>query len=679
METDLCAEQVVNVTTEQLAKIMRDRREPPMSTPNRDELAHFLKVFAADAPTPCVVELRALQVPQKYGKAATECGFFEIGKPDPLKAAVSNWLKRGAHEQPEGVYATLNPVNPALLARAENRVKTHAGKPISCTDKDVVHRRWLLIDVDPVRPSGVSATAEEKAAAQPIIEGVRNDLRKRGWPDPMLIDSGNGYHAWYRIDLPADDGGIVERTLKALAAVHDTPTVKLDTSVFNAGRIVKLPGTWSRKGDSTRDRPHRLARVLTGPDAMQVVPRSLLESLASEAPKPAPRTKPPVQGRMNESRLLVGKWLDARGVSYTVKDRQGTRGQDIYILSECPFNPDHRGQDVAIMQETDGTPAFHCFHASCSGRTIKDVFAKLGKPDPDHYEPPLMTPRATKPTAPVAATPRQQAPQAPPPAADDAPRQGWEVIRDHFQRTYAPVFRIGDAIYSETELREVRRIEACAALPPSLIGPLGESTNAPRFRASDGPGAVNAEALPGFFRKWAGTAWAALLERLPTEDAAELGSAASELVGEEFRRLVREAMLTPIVFGQTLRAEDHSFGETKFEKRPLAEWCRRFAKTGPWRDVRELKCWCKATLTEGGELIFQIAIRHELFAQIKADSRLREMGTGKFTKRAERYGVGKPGGQGNRPHGQWAIVLDDTFVADLIGTVDVEQEFEAAR
>jgi hypothetical protein len=41
--------------------------------------------------------------------------------------------------------------------------------------------------------------------------------------------------------------------LQALAAKYDTPTVKVDTSVFNAGRITQVPGSVARKGLEVED------------------------------------------------------------------------------------------------------------------------------------------------------------------------------------------------------------------------------------------------------------------------------------------------------------------------------------------------------------------------------------------------------------------------------------------
>jgi hypothetical protein len=254
-----------------------------------------------------------------------------------------------------------------------------------------------------------------------------------------------------------------------------------------------------------------------------------------------------------------------------------------------------------------------------------------------------------------------------------AASKGWEIIANDFRRRYKPAFRVGDAIYSSSELREVRRLEACAELPPSLIEPLRLAADFPT--GSDGK-PKGPDAAPAFFRKWSPTAFNAVRAELPDEDSAELGTAGTELAREEFARLVREALLMPYVCGQnTLIGQgSEAHYETKLEKRPLAAWCERFAKP-TWADIQGLKLWTKA-VDRGDERIVRIAIRHEVFAQIKADRRLCEMGGTKFTTRCERYGIGKPGGQAERPHGKWAIVLDDAFVADLLGTVDVDAEHE---
>jgi hypothetical protein len=207
-----------------------------------------------------VVELRALGV-HRNGRPHTEAGFFDHDHLSDLARHAAN-LTRFAR----GVYFTLNPLHPDLLARRCNRA-AWAGEGELAKDKDVLCRRWLLVDADPVRDPLISATDGEKARALETAHAVRDFLRRRGWPDPALADSGNGYHLLYRLDGPADDGGLVERLLRAVAARFDSEHVKIDRKVFNASRICKVPGTLARKGDHTPDRPHRQARLLEVPEA----------------------------------------------------------------------------------------------------------------------------------------------------------------------------------------------------------------------------------------------------------------------------------------------------------------------------------------------------------------------------------------------------------------------------
>jgi hypothetical protein len=182
-----------------------------------------------------------------------------------------------------GVYFTLNPVAPP------NPDPLSGQRPV--TVDDVLRRRLLLIDADPKRIGKVSSTDAEKARALAVIERVRDDLTTRGWAAPIMADSGNGYHLLYRIDLPADDGGLIRRVLHGLANKFDTPAVQIDRLVFDPPRICKLPGTMTCKGENTPERPHRRACVVSMPTAFDVVSRDQLEGVA--APEAALSTSTP--------------------------------------------------------------------------------------------------------------------------------------------------------------------------------------------------------------------------------------------------------------------------------------------------------------------------------------------------------------------------------------------------
>ena len=201
----------------------------------------------------------------KAGKAGTVSGYFD----DP--AAAAREIERYDGKVP-GVYVTLNPVNPALMARAANRLRERATD--TTADKDVLRRRWLLIDVDYTRPTGISATDEELKAAGVVARKIKTYLEDElGWPLGILVHSGNGGHILYRIDLPNDDASrdLLKNVLLALAGRFDmkdadgNPTVHVDTGVFNSARIAKVPGTMACKGDNLRERPHRRSRILVQP------------------------------------------------------------------------------------------------------------------------------------------------------------------------------------------------------------------------------------------------------------------------------------------------------------------------------------------------------------------------------------------------------------------------------
>ena len=157
-------------------------------------------------------------------------------------------------------YVTLNPIMPTRVdGRPINRIDR--GVTTATRDADITWRRWLLVDVDPVRPAGVSSTDAELARSRECRDAIVAWLQARDWPDPVLAMSGNGHHAVFPIDLPADaaTAARLKRVLTRLAVVFSTPQVIVDTTVANAARICKVYGTRARKGIATPDRPHRLA------------------------------------------------------------------------------------------------------------------------------------------------------------------------------------------------------------------------------------------------------------------------------------------------------------------------------------------------------------------------------------------------------------------------------------
>lgn len=233
------------------------------------------------APLPGVIEIRAPKARQG-SRTGTAAGYFDNYEAAAKAAAA---LSGNA----PGVYLTLNPVTPALLARYHNRLAPHADHTTG--DAEIVRRRWLLLDFDPVRPAGISSSDAEHEAALERARRCRDGLTSQSWPAPVYADSGNGAHLLYRIDLPNDDAtkALLAALLKALANRFDDHRVQIDTGVFNASRISKLYGTPACKGDPLPDRPHRIARILEAPESPVLVD---LEHLRALLPPPAAAPAP---------------------------------------------------------------------------------------------------------------------------------------------------------------------------------------------------------------------------------------------------------------------------------------------------------------------------------------------------------------------------------------------------
>lgn len=330
-------------------------------------VAESLRLLVGDA----VTEIRALDAYASSGDErwpATYSGYFD----DADEAARNVALLKGA----KGIYFTPNPADPALLARASNRLrKTPKGE--STSDSNVTGRRWLLLDFDAIRPSGISASDAEHEAAIEKAEAVAEFLTGLGWPEPIHADSGNGAHLLYRIDLPADDGGLVQRVLQVLADKFNDDTVKVDTTVYNPSRIWKLYGTKACKGDDTPDRPHRMAEIISKPAELCIVTQEQLEALAGPAKsEPAKSSSHSSSSSRSLPTFDVQAFIDKHGIE-TEPVNLLPDGAKVWNLRQSPMC-DHHNDGPFILQTASGAIVAKCHHESCSW----DWFALRERFDP---------------------------------------------------------------------------------------------------------------------------------------------------------------------------------------------------------------------------------------------------------------------------------------------------------
>ena len=320
-----------------------------------NEITHALRLWfqAGD-----VFEVRVLDaVSADYRREHIESGYFDYEHISAIPEALKRLLSF------RGVYVTVNPVNPDLLARAVNRLRP-AGRNPTTADTDIVRRRWLLIDCDPRRASGVSSSNAEHESALAKAREIRDGLSSLGWPKPVLTDSGNGAQLMYRIDLPANDGELVRRVIGEIAKAS-SEQVAIDTSVHNPARIWRLPGTMNCKGDSIPERPHRMARILEEPQDIVSVSLKQMQDIVSYQNKDPQTDVPDDEWKHTMPAFDLDSWI----AQYCPElgSPQPWKGGRKWIFPVCPFNEAHANKSAVLIQEPSGAVAFKCHHNGCSG------------------------------------------------------------------------------------------------------------------------------------------------------------------------------------------------------------------------------------------------------------------------------------------------------------------------
>ena len=331
-----------------------------------------------------VMELRVLNA----GKFRTVSGYFDHA------GAMVDAVVALADEPFPAYYFCLNPVRPDLFARSANKYTRYAKE--TTADADIIKRRWLPIDLDPIRPAGISSNEEEHQAALQKALDIREWLISRGWPASafILADSGNGGHLAVKIDLPNDEEtrDLVKSCLEALDAVFSDDKVKVDGTTYNAARIWKIYGTMARKGSDTPDRPHRLAKIIDAPVELATVSREQLEALA--AIRPAKEQSATTQNSQKGADFDPVRYAEAHGAT-VAKVKKGwvdPKGKKwtLAILEECPFNADHNRGEAWVGVADSGERGFGCPHESCKGnnwQTLKQLWSPAPETEPAERTP----------------------------------------------------------------------------------------------------------------------------------------------------------------------------------------------------------------------------------------------------------------------------------------------------
>lgn len=250
----------------------------------------------------------------------------------------------------------------------------------TCNDNMMVARDYVCIDLDSRRLSGTNATDEQVEFTKKKANEVYQYLVNVGFNPPTVVFSSNGVHLYLRCAMLNNEKNtkLVKRFLQALSMMFTDEHTDVDEKVFNCARIMRLPSTYSCKGNTMdASRPQRLCKFVKINDN-KVNDVAYFEKVAALYPEEEAR--PSSQNNYSMESFDLDAFIEKHNIPVTkkVEVADGTR----YYLEHCLFNDQHKGKDAILFKHKNGAVAYFCYHNSCSGndwRKVREMY------EPDCY------------------------------------------------------------------------------------------------------------------------------------------------------------------------------------------------------------------------------------------------------------------------------------------------------
>lgn len=293
----------------------------------------------------------------------------------------------------EQIYFVLNRIDESCYARPQCEKFVKSVK-VSTNDNDIMSRRFVMIDCDPIRKSSVNSNEFEFNCAMQKARDIFRFLRENCFQDAIVCHSGNGAHLQLLVDLPNDDETteILKRFYKYLGQRFTDEHVDIDQKVFNLARLCKTYSTYAKKGANLPDRPWRQSKILYVPKELKVTPLERFKAIADLLPKEEPKQVSQSNSSWNRygEKFNLENWLNTYGIEY----RKKQDGSSIkYEIKECPWKDQHSSNNPyssALFQDENGKITYSCAHSHCAEKQWKDFRLFY---EPDAYSRPTYQPQ----------------------------------------------------------------------------------------------------------------------------------------------------------------------------------------------------------------------------------------------------------------------------------------------
>ena len=295
------------------------------------------------------------------GKSQTKNEIFSTTEADEIL----QYIKR--LEKDFNIYTTFN-----CFDTVENN---------TVSNKDIKKIKFILLDIDPKRPSGTASTDEQKEEAKKVFDNCLQYLEDNNI-HYYTFDSGNGYHALIPIDIECtkENNGIIKELLYHLDSKFSSERARVDTGVHNPARITRLYGTLNTKGIQIKPECCRISKFLYDKadgntndfnSIKSIISKNKVEDIDFDntmTRKPYLLVKNPME------------WLSSHNL--TVDKIKDLDGGYLYKFDRCPMR-DHHNADKGyyfIVRENNKC-YFGCHHASCEHQDINTFNEKYPCPE----------------------------------------------------------------------------------------------------------------------------------------------------------------------------------------------------------------------------------------------------------------------------------------------------------
>ena len=276
-------------------------------------------------------------------------------------------------KNPEIKFSQTNNVKVATFSLAVNRKYVKQGEERQADFFNIVAYSKLGDFVEKFLKQGIQVCVNGRLQTRNYED--KNGIKR--YVTEVIAEEIDFADSYTKIESNADNTqevkSVIEKFYAVLGEYFTDVRVKIDKVVGDANRIMRLYGTFGRKGRNSEERPHRMSKILSVPEIserMSIEQVSNFNSTYEVVHDRKDNIKKQYNVGNNED-FDLRKFIQEHNIEIAKELPYGNGGTK-FILKECCFDSSHKSPDSALFLSADGAIGFKCLHNSCSSYTWRD-------------------------------------------------------------------------------------------------------------------------------------------------------------------------------------------------------------------------------------------------------------------------------------------------------------------